>query len=558
MLAARQYVRPIWQGILLTVAMGLLGVETARAVTEQPSEYSPAELEELVGPIALYPDDLIAIILPASSYPLQIVEAARYLEDLEDNLDLQPDENWDDSVVALLNYPEIIQLLNEDLDWTWNLGEAVVSQQADVLDAIQDFRGRAMLAGNLKSDDRQIVTEVEEIIAIEPVDPEVIYVPYYEPRRVVVYQPGPVYYYYPRPYPLYYYPYPVHYSFGAGFFWGVTTAYTIGWLTDRVHYHYYGYASHPYYGHYYTTHYYSPHAHRVRHHYHANPRTHVVYDRKHYGNTWQPSRRHGHRPGYRHTDREHTTHSNYADTSRHRDRDAGARIRSSDRRPANKYERDREDTRTKRSSRTDKRQLADRDSVFRKRSKRTTSRSLVAKTDESDRPTTSRRSRQASRTNSAGDRTIAAQSERRTSGRSVRRTEGRKISRAESRTSGRTGRRTLARQQTADQSRAANSLPVSANVTRVSKPAQSRSRGSTRPSARPANRSQRATRTVANTKVRSNSSNRRTGSATARGNARTPAQSTQRLASAGRSVRSSGARGITRGGRAGSRRGHLR
>ena len=90
MLTARQFVRPIWQGVLLTVAIGLLGVESARAVSEQPGEYSPAELEQLIGPIALYPDDLIAIILPASSYPLQIVEAARYLEKLEDNPDLEP------------------------------------------------------------------------------------------------------------------------------------------------------------------------------------------------------------------------------------------------------------------------------------------------------------------------------------------------------------------------------------------------------------------------------------------------------------------------------------
>lgn len=542
MLAARQFIRPIWQGVLLTVAMGLLGVETARAVTEQPTDYSPAELEELVGPIALYPDDLIAIILPAASYPLQIVEAARYLEDLEDNPDLQPDESWDDSVVALLNYPEVIELLNEDLDWTWNLGEAVVSQQADVLDAIQDFRGRAVLAGNLKSDDRQIVTEVDEIIAIEPADPEVIYVPYYEPSRVVVYQPWPVYYYYPRPYPLYYYPYPVHYSFGSGFFWGVTTAYTIGWLTDRVHYHYYGYASHPYYGHHYTTHYYSPRAHRIRHHYHAKPHTHVVYDRNHYGNTWKPNRRHGHRPGHRHADRGHTTHANYTDASRHRDADAGTRTRSSDRRPTRNQYRDAEDTGANRSRRTDERQLADRGRSFRSRSEPTGSQSRVTKADKSDGKATSRRTRTTSRADPAG---------KRASTRSASRTERRKASGSDSRTPDWTGRRTLARQQSADQTRAANSVRVSRNLTRVSKPARSRSRGSTRPSARSANRAQRATRTPATTKMRSSS-------AAARGNSTTAAKSALRLASASRSVQSSGAGGVARGGRAGSRRGHHR
>jgi hypothetical protein len=84
-----------------------------------------AELEELVGPIALYPDDLLAIVLPASAYPMQIIDAQRFLEDLEDDPTLEPNPDWDDSVVALLNYPEVLALLNEDLDWTWRLGEAV-------------------------------------------------------------------------------------------------------------------------------------------------------------------------------------------------------------------------------------------------------------------------------------------------------------------------------------------------------------------------------------------------------------------------------------------------
>jgi hypothetical protein len=322
MFATKQYPRPFWQGIFLTTAFCLLSFNPAKAVTEQPADYSAAELEELVGPVALYPDDLIGIILPASTYPLQIVEAARYLEAYETNPALQPDEDWDDAVVALLNYPEIIELLNEDLDWTWNLGEAVVNQQADVLDAVQDFRSRAVVAGNLKSDDRQSVTYVDEVIEVSPVDPEVIYVPYYEPSQVVVYQRGPVYHYYPRPYPVYYYPYPAHYSFASGFFWGVTTAYTIGWLTDRVHFHYYGYASHPYYGHQYTNHYYSRHARRARHYNDARPRSHYVYDRRHYGNTWKPKKRHGDRPRHRSADRYNSGASNFTGTAQ-RDRPSG-------------------------------------------------------------------------------------------------------------------------------------------------------------------------------------------------------------------------------------------
>ena len=219
----------------------------------EPDLVSDLELENLVGSIALYPDDLLAIILPASTYPLQLVEAARFLEELEKNPSLQPDEDWDDSVVALTNYPEVIQLLNEDLDWTWQLGEAVVAQQADVIAAIEIFRDRAYVAGNLKSDEYQQVTHDEGIIEITPVNDEVIYVPYYEPERVVVYQPQPVYYYHPRPYPVYNYPYPYGHSFRTGYFWGVTTAFTIGWATDYLHVYHHSYNGHPYYGYHYNT-----------------------------------------------------------------------------------------------------------------------------------------------------------------------------------------------------------------------------------------------------------------------------------------------------------------
>lgn len=224
-----------------------LGVEGATGNEEIPL-LSSVDLEELVGPIALYPDDLLAIVLPASAYPLQIVDAARFLEALEDDPSLEPNPDWDDSVVALTNYPEVVELLNEDIDWTWRLGEAVVSQQADVVAAIETFRDRAYAAGNLKSDSYQNVSRDDGVIEITPVSEDVIYVPYYEPERVVVYQPRPVYYYYPRPYPVYYYPYPSYYAFDRGYFWGVTTAFSIGWYTDSLNVFHHSYYGHPYYG----------------------------------------------------------------------------------------------------------------------------------------------------------------------------------------------------------------------------------------------------------------------------------------------------------------------
>jgi len=234
-------------------AIGDYQAATATVGNEDIPLLSPVELQELVGPIALYPDDLLAIVLPASAYPLQIVDAARYLEAHASDPSLEPDPDWDDSVVALLNYPEVIELLDEDIDWTWRLGEAVIAQQNDVVGAIEDFRDRAYAAGNLKSDDYQQVTRNDGVIEIEPVSEDVIYVPYYEPERVVVYQTRPVYYYYPRAYPVYYYPYSSAYAFDRGYFWGVTTAFTIGWLTDSLHVYHHSYYGHPYYGYTYRS-----------------------------------------------------------------------------------------------------------------------------------------------------------------------------------------------------------------------------------------------------------------------------------------------------------------
>jgi hypothetical protein len=222
-----------------------------QAAGDEAKTLSKDELATLVGKIALYPDDLVAIVLPASTYPLQVVEAARFLEERKKDSSLKPNEKWDDSIVALLNYPDVVKLMNSDVDWTWRLGDAVINQRADVLDAIQSFRDRAYAAGNLKSDEHQVVQNDEGAIAIKPADPQVVYVPYYEPEDVVVYQPAPVYHYYPWGYPLYYYPYPYGYPFGFGFFWGVTSAFVIGWHSHYVHCYPYGYYGHPYYGHTY-------------------------------------------------------------------------------------------------------------------------------------------------------------------------------------------------------------------------------------------------------------------------------------------------------------------
>ena len=180
---------------------------------------SAEELSKLVGPIALYPDDLVGIILPASTNPLQLVQADRYLDKRKADPKLPVDDRWDDAVKSLLNYPDVVKMMSGDLDWTSALGEAVVADQGEVLEAVQSFRRKAQAAGNLKSDGKQVVQVEQEIINIVPADPQVIYVPQYNPTTIVV-AGGYPWGYYPTPYPSYYYPYPPGAALAAGVIWG--------------------------------------------------------------------------------------------------------------------------------------------------------------------------------------------------------------------------------------------------------------------------------------------------------------------------------------------------
>ncbi|BBP97147.1 hypothetical protein BSFA1_22760 [Burkholderia sp. SFA1] len=186
-----------------------------------------ASLDTLVGPIALYPDDLIAIILPASTYPVEVVQADRFLERRTVDKNLPINEAWQDPIKALLNYPEVVKQMSTDLEWTVALGEAVVTDQSAVLQAVQRFRRQTQSAGNLKSDDKQTVVVEKEVIKIVPSNPEVIYVPQYNPSTVIVSSPTPVYTYWPAPYPVYYYPYAPGAAFATGLVWGA--AITAAW-----------------------------------------------------------------------------------------------------------------------------------------------------------------------------------------------------------------------------------------------------------------------------------------------------------------------------------------
>jgi len=149
---------------------------------------SSAELDQMLGPIALYPDPLIGVILPSAAVPSQIVMADRYLSDGGDpnQIAVQP---WDPSVQALAHYPTVLKWMDDNVDWTTELGVAFTSQQADVMDSIQRLRSQAQALGNLQSTPQENVVSDDGVIDIDPADPDDIYVPDYQPDQIY-YQPG--------------------------------------------------------------------------------------------------------------------------------------------------------------------------------------------------------------------------------------------------------------------------------------------------------------------------------------------------------------------------------
>jgi hypothetical protein len=149
---------------------------------------APAELDQLLGPIALYPDPLIAEILPASTLPSEIVMAERYMNDGGDTNQIAS-QGWDPSVQALAHYPAVLKWMDDNLAWTTQLGQAFETQQGDVMDAIQRLRGEAQNLGNLPNTPQETVDNDNGDIEIEPANPDEMYVPDYPPD-MIYYQPG--------------------------------------------------------------------------------------------------------------------------------------------------------------------------------------------------------------------------------------------------------------------------------------------------------------------------------------------------------------------------------
>ncbi len=192
----------------------------APAYSSTQAAFSNAELDQMLAPIALYPDELLSQILMASTYPLEVVQAARWSRA---NPDMQGEDavsavvsmDWDPSVKSLVAFPDVLQQMDEDLDWTQRLGEAFLADQDGMMASVQRLRGAALQAGNLASGDEIVVSREGEGIAIDSPSPDTVYVPYYDPNAVY----GS--WWWPSYPPVYWAPWPGYYSGGYGFAWTI-------------------------------------------------------------------------------------------------------------------------------------------------------------------------------------------------------------------------------------------------------------------------------------------------------------------------------------------------
>src|ERR1044071_8679814 len=194
---------------------------TTTTTDQQTTTLPPGELDSLVAPIALYSDQLLAQTLAASTYPLEVIQLQQWM-DKNKNLtgqalaDAVAKQQWDPSVQGLVAFPDVVQRMAGNIQWTTDLGNAFLAQQSDVMAAVQRMRGKAQGTGNLKTSSQQTVQTKtvesgQQVITIEPAQPDVVYVPSYDP--VVVYGAAP------PAYPYYPYTYPGYYP-GMGLAWG--------------------------------------------------------------------------------------------------------------------------------------------------------------------------------------------------------------------------------------------------------------------------------------------------------------------------------------------------
>jgi hypothetical protein len=223
----------------LQIAAAHAQTPAAPAADQSQQLLKPQELDQLVAPIALYPDALLAEVLMASTYPLEVVQADRWATE---NKSLKGDplkaavdkQSWDDSVKSLVATPSVLAMMSAKLDWTQKLGDAVLAQQPDVMDSVQRLRKKAQENNKVPSTKEQTVTVTQQqnkvVIVIEPAVPDTIYVPYYDPA--VVFGGWPY-----SDYPPYYFPPPLGYVPGAILATGIAlgAGYALGRWACRHH-----------------------------------------------------------------------------------------------------------------------------------------------------------------------------------------------------------------------------------------------------------------------------------------------------------------------------------
>jgi hypothetical protein len=180
---------------LVLVILGLAFAARAQDEVPPPMPGTPtftdAQLDQLLGPIALYPDPLMAVMLPAATLPTQIVMADRYINNGGDPSQMDP-QTFDQNVIALAHYPEVLKWMDDNLNWTTQLGQAFENQQQDVMNSVQRLRTTAYNLGNLQSTPQQQVINDNGNIEILPANPDNVYVPDYQPTQVFYQQPyGP-------------------------------------------------------------------------------------------------------------------------------------------------------------------------------------------------------------------------------------------------------------------------------------------------------------------------------------------------------------------------------
>ncbi|MBW1933548.1 MAG: DUF3300 domain-containing protein [Deltaproteobacteria bacterium] len=212
--------------IILFLAMPMPGQSQENGEEAASTAFTPEQLAQMLAPIALYPDTLLSQILMASTYPLELIEADRWVKENKrlkgDSLDdsLQ-EKDWDPSVKSLCHFPSVLALMSEKITETANLGNAFLAQEDEVMDVIQKLRTEAYEQGNLTSTSRQKVVKKEKIIIIEPASPDVVYVPYYNPLYVY----GP--WWYPAYPPYYWGPFPMIVGAGISFWPGPFVSFSL-------------------------------------------------------------------------------------------------------------------------------------------------------------------------------------------------------------------------------------------------------------------------------------------------------------------------------------------